>query len=99
MKKLIILFLALVPFVSNCEKDDVITTESKIREIAWNYLNEQSKLTVTPNWKEAPITEAIYNEKKVYAVSFNTKDDALLGPIVVYIDKVSLVALGQALRL
>jgi hypothetical protein len=98
MKKLIILFMALIPFISNCKKDNDSTTDSKIREIAWNYLSEQSKLTVTVNWKEAPITEATYNEKKVYAVSFNTKDDALLGPIVVYIDKVSLVALGQALR-
>ena len=96
MRKLIILILALIPFISSCKKETDLNLQ--IREIAWNSLNEQSKSTVIIDWKQAPVTESTYNQKSVYAVCFNTSDDALLGPITVYVDISSKVVLGQALR-
>ena len=71
----------------------------QIREIAWNSLSEQAKSTVNMDWKQAPMIESTYNQKSVYAVSFNTSDDALIGPITVYVDISTKVVLGQALRL
>ncbi len=92
--------LALIPFISSCKKDNETSVDPKlqIREIAWNSLSEQSKSTVIIDWKLAPVNEETYKQKSVYAVSLNTSDDALLGPITVFIDISSKVVLGQALR-
>ena len=98
MKKLIILILALIPFISSCKKEKETDSNSQVREIAWNSLSEQAKSTVIIDWKQAPVTESTYNQKSVYAVSFNTSDDALLGPIIVYVETSTKVVLGQALR-
>lgn len=98
MKKLIILILALIPFVSNCKKEKVTDPNTLVREIAWNSLSQQAKSTVIVDWEQAPVTESTYNEKSVYSVRFNTSDDALLGPITVYVDISTKVVLGQALR-
>ena len=98
MKKLIILILALIPIFSNCKKENEAIPELQIREIAWNSLSEQEKLTVIVDWKQAPVSESTYNQKSVYAVRFNTTYDELLGPITVYVDISTKVVLGQALR-
>ncbi|KAB2871877.1 MAG: hypothetical protein F9K37_02000 [Bacteroidales bacterium] len=98
MRKLIILILALIPFISSCKKDKEADSNMQIREIAWNSLTEQSKSTVIIDWKQAPVTESTYNQKSVYAVVFKTSDDALLGPITVYVDILTKEVLGQALR-
>jgi len=99
MKKLIMLMLAFAPLISACKKENATDLKMQVREIAWNSLSEQSKSTVTIWWSQATVIETTYNEKNVYAVTFNTSDAALLGPITVYVDKVSLVVLGQALRM
>ena len=99
MKRLIILILALTPFISSCKKDNDTDLNTQIREIAWNSLSEQDKSTVIIDWKESSVAETTYQEKSSYAVSFNTSDDALLGPIIVYIEKSSLVILGRGLRM
>ncbi len=99
MKRLIILILAIIPFISSCKKDNDTDSNTQIREIAWSSLSEQDKSTVIIDWKKAPVTETTYQEKSSYAVSFNTSDDALLGPIIVYIDKTSLIVLGRGLRM
>lgn len=101
MKKLIILFLALIPFISSCKKDNETAYDPnlQIKEIAWNSLSQQEKSTVTIDWKQAPVSEATYNQKSAYAVSLNTSDEALLGPITVYVDIANKAVLGQALRL
>ena len=98
MKKLIILIIALIPLVSNCKKESEAYSELQIREIAWNSLGAQEKLTVNVDWKLAPVTESTFYQKRVYAVRFNTTDDELLGPIVVYIDTSMKVVLGYATR-
>lgn len=99
MKRLIILILALVPFISSCKKDNDTDLNAQIREIAWSSLSEQEKSTVIIDWKKSPVTETTYNDKSSYTVCFNTSEDALLGPIIVYIEKTSLIVLGQGLRL
>jgi hypothetical protein len=102
MKRLIILLMALIPFVSNCKKENQATTNDPfilVREKAWNFLSGQDKSTVTANWREAPVTDATYNDKNTYVVTFRTSNEALLGPIMVYVDKATLVALGVGLRL
>ncbi len=71
---------------------------TQIRKIAWNSLSALEKSTVI-NSEKAFVTETTYMNNKVYSVTFNTVDDALLGPIVVYIDKNSLVVLGKSLRM
>jgi len=57
-------------------------TDSKmqIREIAWNSLSEQEKSAVIIDWRKATVTETTYNQNNVYAVVFNTSNDALIGP-------------------
>ena len=99
MKHLIILILVLIPFISSCKKDSDTDLNFQIREIAWDSLSEKDKSTVIIDWEKASVTEATYQEKNSYAVSFNTADDALLGPIIVYVEKSSLVILGRSLRM
>lgn len=99
MKRLIILILALIPIISSCKKGEDYDLHMQIREIAWSSLNEQEKSTVIIDWENAPVTETTYQEKNIFSVSFKTSKDLLLGPIVVYIDKTSLVVIGYALRL
>jgi hypothetical protein len=98
MKNLIIVLIALIPFVSNCKKDSTPDLNTQIREIAWNSLSSQDKATVNVDWGKAPVTTSTFNGKSTYSVMFNTKDDALLGPITVYVDSSTKVVLGQALR-
>jgi hypothetical protein len=101
MKNLIIICIALIPFISGCKKEsetDTDLTIMQIREIAWNYINAQQKSTVNVDWKQAPVAESGFNGVKAYVVSFNTNEDALLGPIMVYVDMAGKVALGQAMR-
>ena len=99
MKNLIIIILALIPFIYGCKKDAETDPDMQIREIAWNYLGDGAKATVNVDWKKAPVTETTFNEVKVYSVTFNTTDDPLLGPIIVYVDVLSKVVLGQAVRM
>jgi hypothetical protein len=101
MKNLIIICLALIPFLSGCKKEsktDTDPTMMQIREIAWKYLDEQQKSTVNVDWKQSSVAESSYNGINAYVVSFNTTEDALLGPIMVYVDMAGRVVLGQAMR-
>lgn len=96
MKRYLILFLVVISFVSSCTRDD--DSDMKIREIAWNSIDEQQKETVLIDWRYAPITEPTYEGKRVYAVTFNTSDDPILGPIILYISKRSLAVVGYGAR-
>jgi hypothetical protein len=101
MKNLIILVIALIPFISGCKKEnekDPVLSDRQIREIAWNSLSDYDKSTVMVNWQQAPVSKSTFNGIRVYAVSFYTSMDALLGPITVYVSISSKVAIGQAMR-
>lgn len=101
MKNLIILALAIFPFISACKKDNETQPEklyTEIREIAWNDLNEQEKSSIIIDWKQAHVDKSSYNNKEAYVVTFNTSSDALLGPIMVYVDASTKIVLGHAPR-
>lgn len=96
---LFLVMILLIPFIQGCKKDNETDPDMQIREIAWNYLDAQAKATVNVDWEIAPVTKTTYNGSSAYAVAFNTTEDALLGPIIVYIDTTSKVVLGEALRM
>jgi hypothetical protein len=101
MKNLILICIALILFLSGCKKESKTDTEltiMQIREIAWNYLDSQQKSTVNVDWRQSPVAESSFNGVKAYVVSFNTTEDALLGPIMVYVDMSGKSVLGQAMR-
>ncbi len=81
-----VVVLSIILFVfSACKKDRPVDKETKYREMAWAYLNDNAKKTVIAPWVNAVITYEKKDDKDVVAVMFNTTQDALLGPIFVYI--------------
>ena len=99
MKKIILSIVFIISFLAGCEKENSQELNLlHIREVAWNSLNNQQKKNVISDWKKAPVSETTYEEKAVYSVTFNTKDDDLLGSITVYVDSTTLVVLGYGLR-
>ncbi len=97
MKKTIIFLLTIVTIFTSCNKNDPETL-MKVREIAWNSLSDNDKSSVTTEWELAIVREATFQNKKSYAVTFNTTDDALLGPIVVYVRISTKKVLGRGIR-
>ncbi len=83
--------------LSSCRQDDV-TDSSLVRKIAWNSLSANEKSTVTTQWQDARVTTEVYQNTSVYAVLFNTVDDPLLGPIIVYVSKPATHVVGYAPR-
>jgi len=88
-----------------CKKDGLTATEHDYRVIAWDYLDASSKATVISDWRKAPITytqgvpfSQTYKDEQVAAVRFNTSNDAILGPIVVFIAVQSKKVVGVGLR-
>lgn len=71
-----------------CESkiNSVTGDDMEYRTIAWNHITEQEKATLTGDWREARVQTMQWNDKAAVSVTFNTTDDALLGPIVVVID-------------
>ncbi len=98
MSRLVIFFVVLVPLFTSCGKDNDTDLYHQIRETAWNSLSSTEKATVTVSWEKATVSETVYQQKDVYAVTFNTSEDPLLGPIVVYLDKNTLEVLGNGYR-
>ena len=72
----------------------------QIRKVAWESLTESDRKTVIEPWHQAQISECRYfqTDQPAACVTFHTNLDALLGPIVVYVDKEHLQVLGFGLR-
>jgi hypothetical protein len=98
MKRFIYLIFLMIVSFSSCKKNEKEDSPVYIREIAWNWLDNNAKSTVIVDWRQAPVQTTVYSQKQVYAVIFNTDMDALLGPITVYVDTATKKVLGQALR-
>ncbi|MGH7454184.1 MAG: hypothetical protein ACRENG_22715 [bacterium] len=83
-------FAVLVLFAAmlGCESkiNSVTGDDMKYRTIAWNHIDAQEKATVTGDWRTARVQNTQWNDKTAVSVTFNTTDDALLGPIVIMID-------------
>lgn len=69
------------------------------RAAAWEYISAEERATVIGDWKEAPVLHVTYGGKKASKVRFATTEDALVGPIVIYVDESDCTVLGQDLRL
>ena len=102
MKHIILVFvIGLV--IASCDRDNNPVRsidDMKYREVAWTSLSAEEKETVTIDWREAKVNKCNYWEKEQEAacVEFNTTLDPLLGPIVVFIEPVTLEVLGYAPR-
>jgi hypothetical protein len=97
-KAKLILFALVISFYSCTKGDMAATSVASCQEIAWVSLSDQEKLTITTEWRNARVEKTTYKNKKVYSVLFNTVDDALLGPIVIFVDRNSNRILGQGFR-
>lgn len=87
--------------VQGCQQDEIIfTIESEFRQIAWNDLTETEKATVIGDWREAPVEDATayFPSREAVSVRFNTTQDPLLGPIIVFIDSQSKEVVGRSPR-
>lgn len=97
----ILVVVILSVLVQGC-KGGIKTSAAEYREIAWQSLTEAEQDSVTVEWRSAPVNfDDQYWEtgEDAVSVTFNTKDDSFLGPIIVYIDPETKVVLGQGLRL
>lgn len=94
--------LTLVAFSSifGCDHDLSVTANDEMlyRTIAWNYLGDREHATVIGDLTAAKVRTTQWQGKNVVSVMFNTRDDALLGPIVIYIDPQTKTVVGSALR-
>ncbi|GMK42661.1 hypothetical protein PCCS19_57210 [Paenibacillus sp. CCS19] len=75
---------------------------SAVREAAWNDLSPESAEVQEAGLSEMPIVKGGGEPPKaeqLYKVTFKTNKDALLGPIVVYVDGDTGEVLGYGLRM
>jgi hypothetical protein len=96
-----IIFAAFIGILSGCNNDHATNTAHaslQYQQIAWRALNDQEKLSITTEWKNAYVEKAIYKNKKGYSVVFHTIDDALLGPLVIFIEKDSNQVLAKGFK-
>jgi hypothetical protein len=102
MKKFISIFIVLVIFIGcNIDKSIMQPENDMIyREIAWNCLSEEDKATIIHDWREAKVSECLYwkTGQDAICVTFNTTNDPLLGPIIVFIEKDTGKVLGFGIR-
>ncbi|MFA6278068.1 MAG: hypothetical protein WC622_15045 [Pedobacter sp.] len=96
--KLLIAIILCIATLSACKKEDARISDATYREIAWNYLDPSSKTTVTTQWQKASVTYEKRDNKDMVTVMFNTTQDALLGPIFVYIDSKNQKVVGIGAR-
>ncbi len=83
-----------------CESkiNSVTGDDMEFRTIAWNYITEPEKATVTGDWRAARVQATQWNGIAAVSVTFNTTDDALLGPLVLMIDPPTKTAVQQLPR-
>jgi hypothetical protein len=97
----VLLFCLLIFWAWGCQPGEILLTdESEFRQIAWNDLSEAEKATVIGDWREAPVEDAssLFPEREAVSVRFNTTQDPLLGPIMVFIDSETKEILGRGPR-
>lgn len=86
--------LLFVISLASCEKDKTTSVETEYKKIAWNSLGAESQATVIAKWEDAGVSYQQYKGQEVAAVRFNTTQDGLLGPIVIYVSVENKTVLG-----
>lgn len=93
--------LLLACLVSACE-DNLSTlnnSELEFKRIAWNDLTQEEQESVVHAWWKAEIKNSPqFVGRPAVAVTFRTRNDALLGPIVVFIHREDKAILGRGAR-
>ncbi|MEJ8304488.1 hypothetical protein [Saccharibacillus sacchari] len=99
--------------ISSTAPDQQQDPETKMREIAWNSLNTRQQGDVQGNWQEAKVKRvegssiwygiAMDNQNAempddIVLVTFNTLQDSMLGPLVIYIDAETEQRIGVGVR-
>jgi hypothetical protein len=92
--KIVIIFSLFLLSITSCKKEKVETTDKAYRTIAWNYLSKAQQATVNTKWEDAPIEKKTDNGQEIVIVTFGTTQDAILGPIQVFVDVKTKSALG-----
>lgn len=95
------------------EPDDKQDAEAKMREVAWNSLNTRQQSYMQGDWQEAKVERVAGSSiwygiamddqnaempDDVVLVTFNTLQDQLLGPLVIYIDAKTEKRIGVGIR-
>lgn len=106
------LILGLSLFVAaGCTEETTSDELSEIKKTAWDWLSTEEQATVTHRWELARVDRGVhtychsnrmdfnYVEGECYQVIFNTRDDALLGPIAVMVDLAEENVIGYQPRL
>ncbi len=99
--RLYLIALLWVFMLLGCEHNvGPIGPESEFRQIAWDDLTGTEKATVIDDWREAPVADAssLFPGREAVSVQFNTTQDPLLGPIVVFIDSQTKEVAGRSPR-
>jgi hypothetical protein len=86
-----------------------VLDEMKMREIAWNSMENAEKKTVIGDWKQAKITlakwdnigikEAKVKPESIAQILFKTSFDPLIGSIGIYIDTDANKIVGYDIRM
>jgi hypothetical protein len=94
-----LLVLLLTFAISSCKKDNLKKElEAEYRQIAWNHLVPSVQAKVTTKVEDARIDYAVRDGQETVSVMFNTTEDLMLGPIIVYILIADKHVLGVAPR-
>lgn len=97
--KIIIVLALLITSVTACKKDDDEVNYREFRAAAWNHLSANQKASVIVDWQTAPVERYTYKaqagtEVPAVTVTFATKDDAILGPIQVFVNIKTKIVIG-----
>ncbi len=73
-----------------------------IREVVWTKLSLQNRSEIIGTWRDATLNKVIcldrfypkYLGKEIYSVEFQSTHDALLGPVIVYVDPETMEIIG-----
>jgi hypothetical protein len=96
MKSAIRIFtIVLFTFLMACSTGDDGDPLEVFREIAYNSLTTSEKSSLLEDWRKAEVSAWTNGN---YIVTFNTKDDAVLGPIQVVVDPVNGVVVEKLPR-
>ncbi|HEY1023924.1 MAG TPA: hypothetical protein VGE26_02065 [Sphingobacteriaceae bacterium] len=92
MKKLLIVVVTFLAFISGCKKDPALAME--YREIAWSALDDIEKASITSDWKTSLVKDETYHGRFVVAVVFTVNENSREKTITVYIDPDNREVLG-----
>ena len=127
-KPMKISFAFLILFTLRCAEPTAPINYDRVREAAFNSLDEISKMSITEDWKNAEVQSGFYSpgncrhnftgddnfslcfipidsetkftvNQPLAAMIFHTKDNPLIGPIIVIVDPAPVEAVGFVGRL